>query len=150
MKRKPLHTCPTCGVKLVVRNLSHSCGDFSIAKFLDGKSTAGRALFDRFVRAIAACGPYEVAPAKTRVAFLVAVRFASVNRIGDDSIDIHFVLPEALESPRFKRVEHLGKLHVHHLRLTRPKDIDRELRGWLRRSYVEYGERQWLAKRSRG
>jgi hypothetical protein len=30
-----------------------------------------RELFERFVALVAACGPYAVAPAKTRVAFLV-------------------------------------------------------------------------------
>jgi uncharacterized protein DUF5655 len=139
-----LWSCPKCGAKLVALNLSHACGDHSIEKFLRGKSEVGRALFDRFVALIAACGPYEVAPAKTRVAFLSKVRFASVNRVGKDSIDVHFVLPRQLRSRRFRRIEHLGNLHVHHLRLTRSADFDRQLARWLRRSYVEYGERTWL------
>ena len=148
-KRKPkpktaMWTCPKCGVKLVSRNLSHSCGDFSIEKFLAGKSARGRALFDRFVQLIAGCGPYDVAPAKTRVAFMTKVRFASVNRVGDDSIDVHLVLPRAIESARFRRVEQLGKLYVHHLRLSDDADFDRELAGWVRASYHEYGEREWL------
>src|SRR5262252_10262154 len=102
MKARPLWECPRCGVKLVARNLSHSCGDYSIEKFLRDKSVVGRTLFERFVALIARCGPYEVAPAKTRVAFMAQVRFASVNRVGDESIDVHFVLPRALESPRFR------------------------------------------------
>lgn len=144
MPNAPLWTCPRCGVKLVARNLSHACGEWSIARFLDGKTDAGRALFERFVALIAACGPYDVAPAKTRVAFLARVRFASVNRVGRDSIDVHFVLPRALASPRFRRVERVGKLYVHHLRLARARDFDRELRAWLRASYAEYGQRAWL------
>ena len=133
--------CPRCGVKLLARNLSHSCGDHSIAKFLRGKD---RKLFDRFVALIAACGAYDVAPAKTRVAFMAKVRFASVNRIGDGFIDVHFVLPRVVKSPRFRRVEHLGKLHVHHLRLSTAREFDSELAKWLRESYREYGQRGWL------
>jgi hypothetical protein len=45
---------------------------------------------------------------------------------------------------RFRRVERLGKLTVHHLRLSRPADFDRQLERWLR-AYVEYGQRGWLA-----
>jgi hypothetical protein len=136
-----LWSCPRCGAKLVARNLSHACGPYSIERFLAGKSDTGRDLFKRFVELIAGCGPYEVAPAKTRIAFQVAVRFASVNRIGRDCIDIHFVLPRVIESPRIRRVEHLGKLHVHHVRLASFDECDRELAGWLRQSYLEYGSR---------
>src|SRR5688572_5339805 len=143
-----LWKCPKCGVKLVARNLSHSCGDFSIQKFLASKSPRGCALFDRFVSLIAACGPYEVAPAKTRVAFMTQVRFASVNRVASESIDVHFVLPRGLQSTRFRRVEQLGKLYVHHLRLVNDDDFDQELAAWLRMSYEEYGQRGWLATKA--
>src|SRR5262249_821318 len=143
--RKPW-ACPRCGGKLIARNLSHSCGPHSTAKFLEGKTAAGRELFDRFVTLIAKCGPYSLAPARTRVAFMAQVRFASVNRVGRDSIDVHFVLPQSIDSPRLRKVEHLGKLHVHHLRLRDRGDFDRELAVWLRRSYIEYGQRGWLTR----
>jgi hypothetical protein len=139
-----LWKCPRCGAKLVAKNLSHACGPYSIEKFLDGKSEIGRDLFRYFVTLIEKCGPFEVAPAKTRVAFMAAVRFASVNRIGNDFIDVHFVLPRAIDGPRFRKVEHLGTLHVHHLRLRDRRDCDRELAHWLRQSYREYGQRGWL------
>lgn len=141
-----LWTCPRCGAKLIARNLSHACGAHSIEKFLDGKSDAGRDLFERFVALIGRCGPCDVAPAKTRVAFMADVRFASVNRVGRDAIDVHFVLPRAIVSPRFRKVERLGKLHVHHLRLREPGDFNRELAAWLRQSCDEYGRRGWLRK----
>jgi hypothetical protein len=141
-----LWCCPKCGVKLVAKNLSHSCGDWSVDRFLEGKSASERALYLAFTAAIAACGPHDVAPAKTRVAFLAQVRFASVNRLSGETMDVHFVLPSALESERLRRVESVGKLFVHHVRITRVADIDDELRAWLAKSYVEYGERTWLAR----
>jgi len=143
-----LWRCPQCGVKLVARNLAHSCGDYSIEEFLAGKSKTGRTLFNRFVALVGKCGPYDIAPAKTRVSFLVKVRFASVNRVNKDSIDVHFVLPRAVRSRRFRRVEPVGKLHVYHLRLASAEDFDNELVDWLRASYVEYGERTWLEPRT--
>jgi len=139
-----LWKCPRCGAKLISKNLSHSCGAFSVEKFLEGKTEVGRDLFERFAAMIAQCGPYEVAPAKTRVAFMGKVRFASVNRVGHDHIDVHFVLPRHLDSPRLRRVEHLGRLHVHHLRIRDGREFDRELSNWLRCSYLEYGQRGWL------
>jgi hypothetical protein len=60
---------------------------------------------------------------------------------------VHFVLPRAIDGLRFRRVEHLGKLHVHHLRLRERLDCDRELARWLRQSYRECGQRGWLTTR---
>ena len=62
--------CPRCGRRFVGRNMWHACGDYSVEGFLDGKGARARELFEGFERLIAACGPYEVAPAKTRVAFM--------------------------------------------------------------------------------
>jgi hypothetical protein len=143
-----LWECPRCGTKLIAKNLSHACGDYSVEKFLAGKSEHGRDLFRRFVALIARCGAFDFAPAKTRVAFMAKVRFASVNRVSEGHIDVHLVLPQALESPRFRKVEKIGNVYVHHLRLSDRRDFDRELAGWLRRSYAEYGQRGWLAGRA--
>ena len=49
-------------------NMWHACGNYSVEGFLDGKGARARELFEGFERLIAACGPYEVAPAKTRLA----------------------------------------------------------------------------------
>ena len=133
--------CPRCGAKLVQKNLSHACGDYSVEKYLADKSERGRDLFGRFVKLIARCGPYDVAPAKTRVAFMEQVRFASVNRVRDEYIDVHFVLPRTIESSRLSKVEHVGNVYVHHLRLRDRRDFDRELASWLKQSYREYGQR---------
>jgi hypothetical protein len=141
-----LWECSRCGAKLIARNLSHACGAYSVEKFLEGKTDIGRDLFKRFVALIAQCGPYELAPAKTRVAFMASVRFASVNRIGRDFLDVHFVLPRTIDSPRLRRVEHVGKQYVHHLRLRDRRDFNRELADWLCQSYIEYGQRGWLTK----
>jgi hypothetical protein len=138
--------CPKCGVGLVSRNLSHACGAFSVRAFLKGKRAHGRKLFARFVEAIAAGGPYELAPAKTRVAFMTSVRFASVNRVGADAIDVHFVLPRKVTSARLRRVEKIDRVYVHHLRLAALKDFDAELEQWLRASREEYGDRGWLKR----
>jgi hypothetical protein len=61
----------------------HPCGDHSVETLLDGKGDLARGLFDRFESLITACGPYEVAPAKTRIAFMARVRFAGVSAISD-------------------------------------------------------------------
>lgn len=135
-------------MKLVARNLSHACGPYTVDAFLARATPHARDLFDRFVVLIAKCGPYDVAPAKTRVAFLARVRFASVNRIGKDAIDVHFVLPRAIESARVRRLESVALVWVHHVRIAEARELDRELGAWLRASYREYGEQRWLRDRA--
>jgi hypothetical protein len=52
----------------VGKHMWHVCGNYSVEGFLEGKGVRARELFEGFERLIAACGPYDVAPAKTRVA----------------------------------------------------------------------------------
>lgn len=46
---------------------------------------------------------------------------------GPSALDVHFVLPRAVASPRLRKIERIGNMHVHHLRLTKRADFDREL-----------------------
>lgn len=134
--KRPLWSCPECGAKLASKNLSHSCGDWSVERFLSGKGEGARALFARFEGLVARCGPFERAPAKTRVAYMVRMRFAAVNGLSDGGLRAHVCLPRRLESPRISRVETVGKIHVHHFRVARPEELDDEVLGWLRESYA--------------
>ena len=139
--------CPRCGVKLLHPRQSHACGRYTVQRFLAGRAPSERELYRRFVALIAAAGPYELAPARTRIAFLAQVRFASVNRLGPRGLDVHLVLPRRLRSTRFRKVEQLGPLFVHHLRLTAPGELDAEVAAWVAASRAEYGERRWLEAR---
>jgi Domain of unknown function (DUF5655) len=145
---EPLWTCPKCGRRFVGRNMWHACGDYSIDRFLEGKGERARALFDRFESLIAACGPYEVAPAKTRVAFMARVRFAGVSAISDRGMTIAFGLPRRLRSGRVRKVERYGRdWYGHFMRITSPDQLDEELQAWLRESYHQMGMQERLAKR---
>jgi AcrR family transcriptional regulator len=54
---------------------------------------------------------------------------------------VHFVLPRKLKSPRFRRIEPVDRVFVHHLRIARLDEVDCELQAWLRHAYEEYGVR---------
>lgn len=123
----------------------HACGAFSVEGFLEGKGERARALFDGFERLIASCGPYEVAPAKTRVAFMGRVRFAGVYAISDRGMTIAFGLPGPLRSRRIRKVEHLSPgWYGHWMRITTPDELDDELRAWLDESYHQMGMQERL------
>ncbi len=144
---KPLWTCPKCGALLVIRNLWHACGDYSVEKFLEGKEPRARALFDRFVELVAACGPFTFAPAKTRVAFMVRVRFAGVTAVSEGGMTCHFGLRRRLEHPRIRRVEQpVPRWFVHTFRVATSEELDDEVQSWLRKSYA-VGEQRLLGER---
>lgn len=108
-----------------------------------------RALYDRFERMIAACGEYHIAPAKTRIAFLGRVRFASITSLSERGMTCGFSMPEPLESPRFAKVEKIGPgWWTHRLRITDPSQLDGEIQAWLCESYRLMGMQERLASPS--
>jgi hypothetical protein len=125
----------------------HACGPYSVEQFLEGKGDQARELFDEFERLIVACGPYEVAPAKTRVAFVGRVRFAGVNSISDRGMTIAFGLSRPLRHPRIRKIEDYGGgWYGHWMRIASPTELDDELLGWLRESYHQMGLQERLEK----
>lgn len=145
-RAKPLWTCPRCGAKLVTRNLWHACGPYTVEGFLQGKGPEARALFRGFEALLRRCGPVRAAPAKTRVAFMVRVRFAGVSALSDRGMTIAFGLPYALRSPRIRKVERLGpRWWGHWMRITSPEELDAELLGWLREAY-KVGKQEHLKR----
>lgn len=109
-----------------------------------------RALYDRFVRMIASCGRYYVAPAKTRIAFLGRVRFAGLTSLSRDGMTCTFALPYPLRSSRFASVKEVAPgWWGHRIRITDPDQLDDQLQGWLRRSYRLMGMQGRLKARSK-
>jgi hypothetical protein len=104
-----------------------------------------RRLYAGFERLIARCGPYHVAPAKTRIAFLARVRFAGITALSESGMTCAFAMPRPIASPRFQRVDEVAPgWWVHRLRITDPVQLDRQLQGWLRRSYRLMGMQERL------
>jgi hypothetical protein len=137
-------------VKLLTKNLWHSCGRATLDEWLAKMGPRGRELFDRFERLIANCGEYHVSPAKTRIAFLGRVRFAAVTRVSEEGITCGFAMPYPLRSRRFVKVEEVVPgWWTHRLDITDFSQIDEELQSWLRESYRLMGLRDRLAGNAR-
>jgi len=141
---KPLWECPKCGAKLVGRNMWHACGSFSVDTFIEGKGARARELYEGFEALLRKCGPVIAAPAKTRVAFMVRVRFAGVSSVSDRGMTIAFALRRPLKNPRiFRMVKYNPRWYGHFVRIKSPEELDDELLCWLRESY-KVGEQRPL------
>jgi hypothetical protein len=99
--RPDLWTCPACRRQFANANQAHSCGNFTVERFLDAHGSAERDLFDGFARMALECGDVVFAPARTRVGFQARMIFASVNRLAPGLLQAHVILARRLEHPRF-------------------------------------------------
>ena len=121
--------------------MSHSCVRRSLEDFLADKPPRAVKLFERLVDEVRRIGPVTLHPVKTRVALMVEVRFAAVNRFHDDYIDGHLWLKRRPPSPKFRKIDELGKDFVCHFRAADRSFFDDDFRGYLRESYA-IGERR--------
>ena len=139
-------TCPKCDAAFTQQNLSHSCVRRTVDDFLKGKPDRGVELYKYFVEEYRKLGPVIEHAVKTRIALMVQVRFAAVNKIAKDHIDGHLWLKEHVDSAKFYKVEHLGvNDHIHRFRLYSESDIDSEFRGHMGLAY-QIGQRKHLEK----
>ena len=128
--------CPKCGAEFVQQNLSHSCGDYTVGTFLQGKSDRSIELFWYFIDAWRLVGNIKLHPVKTSVSLLVEVRFCRINRLKANSIIGHLWLKQKIDSKKFFNVETFGlSNHIHHFEIKDESFIDDEFLKYMRMSY---------------
>jgi len=129
-------TCPKCGHKFYNKNQSHSCDNYSVEDFLNGKAEKAIGLFNYFISEYRKLGDFELDPVKTRVALLTKMRFCSINKVGRDFIDVHFVLVKPYNNTCFYKIDNLGdRFFVHHLKIFNREDITQEVIKFMRLAY---------------
>jgi len=138
-------TCPKCKHKFYNKNQSHSCGSHTIDSFLKGKSQKAIDLFDNFLSEYKMVGDFGIHPVTTRVALLTKMRFCSINKVGKDFIDVHFVLTKPYtDNLCFHRIDNLAdRFFVHHIKIYDKADINSEVKKFMRLAY-DIGNRQHI------
>lgn len=136
--------CPKCGARFVSKNLWHSCGNYTLDQFLQGKTKRSVELFEYFLLKYRKIGPITLHPVKTRVALMVEVRFAAIYRIGKDYIQGTLWLKEQVDDLQFFRVDKFGgKDFIHHFRISDESDMDSRFTKFMRMAYA-VGQRKHL------
>ena len=103
---------------------------------MEGKGPTAWAYWDRLQGMVATCGPYSIVANKSRLEFMVRVRFAGMDAVSERGMSFSFWLKERIESPRFRKVEYYGRRDWgYHVRVTSIDDLNDEVQGWLCRSY---------------
>ena len=107
------------------------------ARIFAGKPRVGVAFAKALIAEVRAIGPITLHPVKTRIALMVDVRFAAINRIGATSVRGHLWLREQHASDRFVRIEKLGKRDfLYHFEISDERPLDDELRRFLALAYA--------------
>jgi len=128
--------------------MSHSCGSYTVEAFLEGKTERGKELFWFLVNEFSKIGRVTLHPVKTRVALMVDVRFAAVNKIGSDFIEGHLWLKERRDGKKFFKIERLKNDHIHHFRIRNESEIDEEFRRYMQMAF-EIGQRKHIKRSQR-
>ncbi len=136
---RPLWRCPKCGARLVTRNLSHSCGHFTLEALFAASHPAVLVLAKRYVRLLRSLGDVQVIPQKTRLVAVARVRFAGLQPRKDHFVAA-FALHRWLKSPRIIRTVDYGpRWRGHFVRVRSAADLDDQFRAWLQESHDVVG-----------
>ena len=131
--------CPRCGARLVTRNLSHSCGTFTLEGLFPRSEPAVLDLARKYVAMLYGLGDVQVIPQKTRLTCVARVRFAGLQPRKDRFL-ASFALHRWLDSPRIIKTEDYGpRWRIHFVSVRDEADLDDELRAWLQESHDMVG-----------
>jgi hypothetical protein len=103
-----LWVCPSCGKRLVTTNMWHSCGPHTVEDLMAGKSEVAWSYWNRLCEMVGECGPYSIVANKTRLVFMVRVRFAGMDAVSDRGMSFSFWLKQPIDDARFRKVVHYG------------------------------------------
>lgn len=148
-ERPPLWICPRCGARLVSRNLSHSCGRFTLAALFRDARPGVLELARAYVRILEQLGDVQILPQKTRLVCVARVRFAGLTPRKSGFLAA-FALRRWIRSPRILKTNDYGpRWRAHFVLVQSRADLDRELRSWLQESHDTVGVQDDLVPSSR-
>ena len=107
----------------------------SVDEHFRGKPDEVRALYERLVALTEKFGPVEQDPKKTSIHLNRTTAFAGV-AVRKENIVLTIKSDRAIASPRIFKSEQTSAKRFHHeVKLAKLKDLDAELRGWLKAAY---------------
>jgi len=128
-----LWTCPKCDAKFVSANMWHSCGRYRLDDLFARSEPHVFTLFRKFRRMVESCGPTTMIPQKTRVVFMVRMRFAGAT-VRKTNLRIGLILERKL--PADRRIEEVETFspycHGHYARIDRADQLDKTMQRWIR------------------
>lgn len=93
-------------------------------------------LYRKFRRMVEACGPVVMIPQKTRLVFMVRMRFAGFTA-RKSNLRVGLILEHRLgRDSRIEKVETFGRRsHGHYFRIDHAAQLDATMQSWIREAY---------------
>ena len=108
---------------------------FTVESHFAQKEPVVRRIYERVLRNSAKFGAVVEEPKKTSIHLVNRTAFAGI-ATRKDAIILTIKSDRKLTSPRIHKSEQVSAHRFHHeIRLTSPKDVDRELAGWLKAAF---------------
>ncbi|OLC81494.1 MAG: hypothetical protein AUH72_09315 [Acidobacteria bacterium 13_1_40CM_4_65_8] len=132
----PLWSCPKCGAKFVSANMWHSCGRYRLEDLFATSEPHVFKMFQKFKRMVESCGPVTMIPQKTRVVFMVRMRFAGAT-VRKTNLRVGLILERKLpDDPRIEKIDTFSPhSHGHYFRIDRANQLDKTMLGWIREAH---------------
>ena len=133
-------------IVLILKSASQGkrTGDDAIARHFRGSKAKWRPPYDELLSRIRTFGPdVSVGPTESYISLLRSGKKFAVVQITSDRIDIGIKLKGMKPVGRAETAGAWNSMVTHRVRISEPRQIDREILGWLRQAYE-------LAASSRG
>ncbi len=109
--------------------------EYSELDHLKDKEKIVTTIYEKLITELQKFGPLKIEPKKTSIHLGNRFGFAGVYT-RKDYINLEVHLSNELTSKRVAKVEQASANRFHHtIKLTQPKDIDKELLTWLKQAY---------------
>jgi Domain of unknown function (DUF5655) len=111
--------------------------DWTVEDHLRGRPPAVRALYQRFIELVSACGPFTYAVSKTAITLKGTRRGFAGAKPTDQGLDGYLDLQRRIRDARIRRATpYTRRLFVHQFRVTDLDQLDEGFAGWVREAYA--------------
>lgn len=111
-------------------------GTNSVKDHFVNKDPSVRTLYDQLLSILQTFGPVTEDPKKTSIHLNRKSALAGVETRRDYLL-LNIKSDHQIQSPRIEKAEQISAKRFHHkLRISAPKDLDEELKSWLKEAYL--------------
>jgi hypothetical protein len=108
----------------------------SVSDHFVNKDPSIRALYDQLVTFLRTLGPVEEDPKKTSIHLNRSSALAGVET-RKDGLLLNIKSDHLIKNPRVLKAGQISSKRFHHkVRISSPKDLDEELKNWLKEAYT--------------
>ena len=112
---------------------------YSVKDHFLNKDPSVRALYDQLLSILQTFGPVAEDPKKTSIHLNRKSALAGVET-RKDGLLLNIKSDHQIKSPRIEKAEQISAKRFHHkVRVSSPRDLDEELKTWLKEAYVLSG-----------